>query len=142
MASLVFAGPFYQEAESIEITIKDRFFDKDYPSTNGYFNDNSFCYTDDLLIEVKLTLSQTNAMGIDDGFYDRAIDLRDWTIDDDDTDDHFIMNWEVYCGFPVYGPQGDVVDLTRGFTVTFNEGGQLNWIREIFDDQNFLDNPN
>jgi len=118
MASLVFAGPFYQEAELIEITIKDRFFDNDYPSS-AYFSDD-FCYTDDLLIEVKLTLSQTNAM-VTDKWYKKAIDVRDSTIDDPSSDDEYFMTWEVYCGFPTYGPQGDVVDLIGGFTVTFND---------------------
>ena len=70
MASLVFAGPFYQEAELIEITIKDRFFDNDF---NPPFLSVNVCYTDDLLFEVKLTLSQTNSM-VTDKVYKKAID--------------------------------------------------------------------
>jgi len=104
MASLVFAGPFYQEAELIEITIKDRFFDNDKP-TSAYFS-GDFCYTDNLLLEVKLTLSQTNAMG-PDSLYGKAIDLWDQTIDSVNASsplDDYLMTWEVYCGFPTYWP--------------------------------------
>ncbi len=76
-----------------------------------------------------------------DSSYPKAIDIRDSTTDDSS----FFMTWEVYCGFPVYGPQGDVVDLERGFAVTFDdyEGDHTNYIREIYPYyDSFLDNPN
>ena len=106
MASLVFAGPFYQEAELIEITIKDWFFDNDFPS--GWYFSNDICYTDDLLFEVKLTLSQTNSM-VSDKAYKKAIDTWDASTDADENpaspyDDNYFMTREVYCGFPTYGP--------------------------------------
>lgn len=150
MASLVFAGPFYQEAELIEITIKDWFFDNEFPplAPQGYFS-GDICYTNDLLFEVKLTLSQTNSMASDKA-YKKAIDTRDATTDEDESpssvfDDNYFMTREVYCGFPTYGPQGDVVDLTGGFAVTFNDDDDpdnYNLIWEIYNEWDFLDNPN
>ena len=76
-----------------------------------------------------------------DKAYKKAIDTRDATADDS----KYFMTREVYCGFPTYGPQGDVVDLTGGFAVTFNDDSDTdndNLIREIYNEWDFLDNPN
>ena len=76
-----------------------------------------------------------------DKAYKKAIDTRDATTDDGD----YFMTREVYCGFPTYGPQGDVVDLTGGFAVTFNDDDDpdnYNLIWEIYNEWDFLDNPN
>lgn len=76
-----------------------------------------------------------------DIYYPKSIDIRDSTTDNP----NFFMTREVYCGFPVYGPQGDVVDLERGFAVTFDDKDydHKNYIWEIYPYyDNFLDNPN
>lgn len=54
------------------------------------------------------------------------------------------MTREVYCGFPVYGPLGEVINLQSGFTITSvdnDQNGQVNFIRQI-KAPDYLDSPN
>lgn len=118
-ANQVSNGYFYQQAESIEVTFRDAFFDND----DSYFS-NDVCFTNTLQLEVKITLTQTSSMA-SDGDYDRAYDTRDAYSDEPS---YFKNIREVYCGQPILNENKEIVDYEKGFVVTFSETGASNFI--------------
>lgn len=83
-------GQYHQQAELIEITIKDYFFDNENPE--GPDSNGAVCYSDQLLIEAKVTLTKTNSMD-ESNFFDK----RDAT---SEIPTIFGMAREIYCGVP------------------------------------------
>lgn len=133
-ANQVSNGYFYQQAESIEVIIRDAFFDND----DTYFS-GDVCFTNTLQLEVKITLTQTSSMA-SDGDYDRAYDTRDAY---SDQPSYFKNIREVYCGLPILNENKEIVDYEKGFVVTFSETGASNFIWEVEESWfDYLDYPN